>query len=207
MFLRFPLWIRTAQMSFQWKTAHLEVIFSSLDSSHSLVVQRTLAPGCLARSYTQNNFTLDSRVPGLLLCFQFTCIGRPSASDRPKQTAILHVVTLLSCLKMSLGVVQYGAHNDISQQPSDFKKKQNTGFFSCKIVTLSPPSFGKSTKLDKDYPFVSYPLTQLLNTVPGVSGGSGREGARKTSGGGEGLEGRNRGKSICGTGTKFCTGS
>lgn len=143
-------------------------------------MQRTLAPGCLARFYTQNNFTLDSRVPGLLLCFQFTCIGRPSASDRPKQTAILHVVTLLSCLKMSLGVVQYGAHNDISQQPSDFKKnKTHVFFFSCKIVTLSPPSFGKSTKLDKDYPFVSYPLTQLLNTVPGVSGGREGKGLEK----------------------------
>lgn len=37
-----------------------------------------------------------------------------------RQTAVLHVVTLLSCLKMSLGFAKYGDHYDISQQPSDF---------------------------------------------------------------------------------------
>lgn len=68
--------------------------------------------------------------------------------------------------------------------------------FPVKIVTLSPPSFGKSTKLDKNYPFVSYPPTQRLDTVPGVSCGSGGEGAGKTSGGREGLKG-DREESLC----------
>lgn len=63
--------------------------------------------------------------------------------------------------------------------PQTLKKTKHMFFFSCKIVTLSPPSFGKSTKLDKDYPFVSYPLTQLLNTVPGVSGGREGKGLEK----------------------------
>lgn len=77
--------------------------------------------------------------------------------------------------------------------PTALRLFKNTGlfffFFPCEIVTLSPPSFGKSTKLD-NYPFVSHPLTQLLNTVSGVSSGSGGEGAGKTSRGKEGLEGR-----------------